>query len=306
VNRCRTHGLVTFIFSSLRRLCYSTVVELVWHMARGARDEAGNTPEGITAALRAGATRIEIDVRPIGSGEWVLVHDGALPDGRGVRELSTVCAQTAGLPSLRDAVARINGSAATLQIDLKEERLLSAAETQSLVDSVAPLGDAVVVGSMIDWNLRALRAAAPHVPLAFDPLIYFHHWEERPIDVLFPRQRGAYGYWDDHPLAIAEFLPRRDYLAARFGSFAAAVRGLSEVMIHWPTLARAMDDGLDVAGTFHAHGILVVAWTLDADMPDADRVFERLAAAGVDALVTNTARVFSTTSPKRQSDSPVP
>jgi len=268
-------------------------MQLIWHMARQTRDAPGNTLEGIVAALAGGATRVEVDTRPIASGEWYLVHDNRLPDGRLIRELDATSARAEGLPTLGDAVARIAESGATLQVDLKEERLLDQAEMKHLLAAVAPLGDAVVVGSMIDWNLRALRNEAPQVPLGFDPLVYFHHWDERPVDVLFPRQLGAYGYYDDHPLALVEFLPRADYLTARLGAFASAVSELSELMVHWPTLTRLMDDGVDVIGTLHGQGIRVVAWTLDADTEGSAAVFARLAAAGVDAVVTNTAPAFN-------------
>lgn len=267
-------------------------MELVWHMARGTREEAANTVAGAAVAAERGATRIEVDVRPIASGRWVLVHDRHLPDGRGIRDLDDAAARAAGLGALEQVVAALAGGAATLQIDLKEERLLDDATLARLLETITPLGDRVVVGSMIDWNLRALRQAAPDLRLAFDPLAYLHHWENRPAEVIFPRQLGVYGYWDDHPLATIELLPRRDYLQARFGAFSAVVDRLSEVMVHWPTLLRALDDGFDVVSSFHASGVRVVAWTLDRDMEDAANTASRLAAAGVDALVTNTAREF--------------
>lgn len=267
-------------------------MEIVWHMARGTREEAANTVAGVAAAARAGAGRIEIDVRPLASGRWVLVHDRQLADGRAVRELGDDAGAAAGLEPLAAAVEALRGCDAILQVDLKEEHLLGPVAVAMLLDAIAPRGEDVVVGSMIDWNLRALRRAAPGLRLAFDPLLYLHHWQERPAEVIFPRQLGAYGYWDDHPLATFELLPRVDYLEARFGSFVGAADRLSEVMLHWPTLVRALDEGFDVVSAFHAREVRVVAWTLDDDGPASGATCERLAAAGVDALVSNTARAF--------------
>lgn len=260
-------------------------------MARGTCAQPPNTLAGIDAALAAGATRIEIDVRPLRDRDFLLYHDRALPGGRAIRETAADDGMAEGLPKLSQAVQRLADNGATLQIDLKEETPLGEEMVERLLRLIAPLGGRVVVGSMIDWNLRALRAAAPQLALGFDPLIYFHHWEERPDDVPFPRQRGVYGYWDDHPLAALPLLPLAEYLGVRFEAFAAAVAQLDEIMLHWPTLLRALEDGLDVVGFFHARKVKVLAWTLDAGTA-AEHHLPRLAAAGVDAIVTNTAPEF--------------
>jgi glycerophosphoryl diester phosphodiesterase len=263
-------------------------MQLVWHMARGGRDEDPNSLAGIDAACASGATRIEIDVRLLADADALLVHDRFLPDGRPVRQLTNEQARAECLPTLSAAVQRITASSAELQVDLKDEVLLSADEIRHLADLVKPLGERVVVGSMIDWNLRALRAAAPDLRLGFDPLLYFHHWEERPTDVPFPRQRGGYDYWDDHPLAVAGILSVQDYVATRLDGLHAIVPRVDEIMLHYPTLLRAVEDGVDVCALLHERSARVLAWTLDADATGAPDTFERLRAAGVDILVTNT------------------
>jgi glycerophosphoryl diester phosphodiesterase len=63
---------------------------------------------------------------------------------------------------------------------------------------------------------------------------------------------------------------------------------VDEIMLHYPTLLRMVDDGVDVCKFFHDRGTRVLAWTLDADDPDAGAAVARLGAAGVDSLVTNT------------------
>jgi hypothetical protein len=119
-------------------------------------------------------------------------------------------------------------------------------------------------------------------------LLYFHHWNDRPSDVPFPLQRGSYDYWDDHPLAAAGILPLPEYVAVRLEGLHAAVPRVDEIMLHYPTLLRAVDDGVDVCGLFHQRGTRVLAWTLDADGAGAAAACDRLQAAGVDVLVTNT------------------
>ncbi|MBI1815104.1 MAG: glycerophosphodiester phosphodiesterase [Deltaproteobacteria bacterium] len=268
-------------------------MQLVWHMARATRHEPPNTVAGIDAALAAGAQRIEIDVRLLADADALLSHDRQLADGRSVRALTAAQVHAEALPTLSQAVQRIADSGALLQVDLKDEGALTPAEIQRVADLVAPLGERVIVGSMIDWNLRALRAAAPSLQLGFDPLLYFHHWENRPTEVPFPRQRGAYEYWDDHPLATVPMMPVRDYVMVRLGALQATVPRLDEVMLHYPTLLRAIHDGVDVVAFFHAHSTKVLAWTLDADTANAAHVFAQLSAAGVDTLVTNTPREFA-------------
>jgi len=268
------------------------IVELVWHMARNGRHELPNTLGGIEAAIAAGATRIEVDVRMLVDRDGALVHDRLLADGRWVGGLSCDEISAAGLATLSEAVPFV-GAPVTLQVDLKDELVLPPEKIQHLIALVAPLGERVIIGSMIDWNLRALRMAAPHLRLGFDPLLYFHHWEDRPPDIPFPRQLGGYQYWDDHPLALAGVLSPQEYVQVRLDGLHAAVPRIDEIMLHYPTLLRAVDDGVDVCGLFHERGTRVLAWTLDADTTGAPGVLERLGAAGVDSLVTNTPGAWS-------------
>jgi glycerophosphoryl diester phosphodiesterase len=263
-------------------------MDLVWHMARQGRDATPNTLGGIDSAIAAGAKRIEIDVRLLADGDAALFHESISSDGRAVGSLTSAEARAAGLSLLSDAVRRVAASNAVLQVDLKDEILLPVEKIAHLAELVAPLEDRVIVGSMIDWNLRQLRAAAPALRLGFDPLLYFHHWNDRPTDVPFPLQRGSYGYWDDHPLAAAGILPLRDYLTIRLDGLHAMVPGIEEIMLHYPTLLRAVDDGIDACRLLHQRGTRVLAWTLDADAAGAHASRARLLAAGVDLLVTNT------------------
>jgi glycerophosphoryl diester phosphodiesterase len=267
-------------------------MQLAWHMARGAREEAPNTLAGIECAIAAGASRIEVDVRMLADDDALLCHDRRLADGRIIRELRAGDASSGLLPRLSQAVARVAGSDAILQVDLKDETPLDADQAERLLHLLAPLSGRVIVGSMFDWSLRTLRAADQAIALGFDPLLYFHYWEKRPADVPFPRRQGAYGYWDDHSLATAPTVALGEYLAIRLEALRTEVPAMTEIMLHLPTLTRVLDDGVDAVRFFHERGVEVLAWTLDADAEGADAVFARLTSSGVDTLVTNTAPEF--------------
>ena len=63
----------------------------------------------------------------------------------------------------------------------------------------------VIVSSGADWQLRRLRKLAPWLMLGFD-IMWYLGWqpEGEPRDPReYPKNLGAYGYYDDHMLAIS-------------------------------------------------------------------------------------------------------
>jgi glycerophosphoryl diester phosphodiesterase len=48
------------------------------------------------------------------------------------------------------------------------------------------------------------------------------------------------------------------------------------------------DDGFDMVAWLHEHGIAVTAWTPDYRGPESLRSLDRLIAAGIDRITTNT------------------
>ncbi len=72
------------------------------------------------------------------------------------------------------------------------------------------------------------------------------------------------------------------------------VPGVTEAHIRLSMLERMLDDGVrDAAEIFHALGIKVDVWTLDAETPRWRERLSGVVAAGVDILTTNTARAFA-------------
>lgn len=65
-----------------------------------------------------------------------------------------------------------------------------------------------------------------------------------------------------------------------------------EHFIEYRLLLQAPADGAQLPALLHERGIAVSAWTLDYDGPESLAKLERLAAIGVDRVMTNTARHF--------------
>ena len=103
-----------------------------------------------------------------------------------------------------------------------------------------------------------------------------------------PLRTGAYGYLDEHPLALTRWGAPADYLAAR----AEALWTQAPVAmwyIRGALLARALDDGFDWIAWLHDRGAQVTAWTLDASHAHQLDLARTLAKAGVDRITTNDA-----------------
>ena len=104
-----------------------------------------------------------------------------------------------------------------------------------------------------------------------------------------PFRQGAYGYWDDHPLASRRWGSTAEYLAARAEALYAQVPPGMIWYIHAWLLGKALDDGFDWTGYLHTCGAQVDAWTLDAHRPEHVALARRLIAQGIDRITTNKA-----------------
>lgn len=279
---------------------------IVHHMA--ALDESPfppNSLEGIRACLEAGAKFIEIDVVPLCAGDYLLVHDETLDSettGQGEVSALTVEAAralyirhrgqpTAYRPPLLSDVVRLLldfGGSARLQIDYKSVLPRSDDEPlRRLIDLIAPLKDRVLVSSGADWHLRKLRRMGGWLDLGFDIGFYLDFRPQAVDPRLPPYRQGAYGYHDDHILAIQPFLPAPEYLAERCEILASAVPGISTWYVSHHLINRALDDGFNMAAWLHEHGIILDAWTLDVGKPSSENAL-RLRDSGVDQFTTNT------------------
>lgn len=272
-----------------------------------------NSLEAIRACLDTNADFVEVDVSALKTDDYLLVHELFLEDettGIGAvsectadqaRELhfKVNAAATCYRVPLLSAVVELfrrhteQGGTTRLQLDFKNVIPFSNDEPlRRFIRLIEPLGRYVLVSSIADWNLRKLRALAPWLDLGFDIQLYLH-WRGTAEEQVsggypYPRQRGAYDYWDDHPLALARFWPTAEYLADRCAALIRHVPNVNTFYVQHHLLVQSLNNGFNWAEALHADGIALDAWTLDADDPIVSVNAPRLLQAGVDLLTTNT------------------
>ncbi len=288
---------------------------IVHHMAAlDASPYPPNSLEAIRACLDANAAFVEIDITALADGDYLLVHDatldsetdGAGPVGdcplRAARQLRirTATGATAyRAPVLGDVVDLLlkHPAQTRLQLDFKNTTPFASAEPlERLARLVEPLGRRVIVSSGADWQLRRLRAVAPWLDLGLD-IHFYIAWcapgATRDPDE-HPRVRGAYGYWDDHPIAQRAIWSTAEYLRDRLECLTGLVPGASTFYINHQFLAQSLADGFDWAAALRARGIRSDAWTMDIGKPAAEASLPLLLAAGVDQITTNTPAAMAT------------
>jgi glycerophosphoryl diester phosphodiesterase len=287
---------------------------LVHHMA--ALDDQTAPPnslEAIQACLEAAAPIIEIDITALSERDYLLAHEPELEaetSGQGAVAARTP-AQARGLfikhrgietayrvAVLSDVVQLFQNhhGASLLQLDFKNVIPRPNDEPlYRLVKLIEPLGERVLVSSGADWQLRNLRKIAPWLMLGFD-IMWYIDWQppDSPRDPLtFPKQRGAYGYFDDHMLASARHWSTSEYLQDRCESLMGLVPDVSAFYVEHPLLAQSLEDGFNWAEALHSRGIKLDAWTMDVTDPVARQSVQRLLAAGIDMFSTNTPRALA-------------
>jgi glycerophosphoryl diester phosphodiesterase len=218
--------------------------------------EPGNTLASFDAALSHDVDMIELDVLsedPGGGGRLLVAHDHAALRGR-----EPLCFEQA-----LEHLAGPRFAGVELDVDIKlpgyELRVLDALREHALVQRT-------LVSGMFPSGLAQIRAAEPELRLGWS----------------VPRVRRD--YTTDMLTAIPALamltgyraaLPRRARNALLAGRFDA-------VMAHWRVVTRGL-----VRAVAEGGGELYV-WTVD----DA-RMIERLSAMGVDGIITNDPRLFS-------------
>ena len=247
---------------------------------------------------------IEIDICALATGDFLVLHDTSLDGettGRGlIRACTPEEAHSLKLvhdgqvsayspPQLSEVVALFATSPATsqLQLDFKDAYPFDNDEPfERLARLVAPLGNRVIVSSIADWQLHRLHQLRPEIRLGFDPQLYLD-WRNA-NDATYPRRVGAYGYWDDAPIAEARLWPTARYLADRCAALARHVPGADMHFIRHGLLTQSLNDGFNWAEALAKEGIALAAWTLD--LPQSQDAVRTLIQAGVTHLTTNTPR----------------
>ncbi len=282
---------------------------LIHHAANRGYNYPPNSIRGLKACLDVGARAIEIDISPMADGDFLVLHDGFLEQGTSgsgpVIALTTnqakglyltwrgaVTEEPVGLLSQTLELVACHSEPIELQLDLKPHAPLDDESLAKLVAALEPVKDRVRVTSPADWALRRLRALDADLPLGFDPMLYLdvspHPTEENGLPVP-PFRQGAYGYWDDHPLASYRWGDTADYLAARAEALWTQSPPGSLWYIRARLLAKGLENGFDWIADLHRRQAQVVAWTLNANRPTDVELAYRLAMAGVDRITTDDA-----------------
>lgn len=272
-----------------------------------------NSLEGIEACLRANAQFIEVDINALAESDYLLVHDDGLEQetsGRGkvaacsLREAHGLKIRHGGkitpfnVPLLSEVVDLFQKYPGTTRLQLDFKNLVPFASDEPLnrlVGLIEPLEERVLVSTGADWQLRKLRRTAPGLLLGFDIMLYIG-WEPAgatrdPRE--FPKQRGAYGYFDDHILATQAAMKTADYLRDRCESLVRQVPDVAVFYLDHRLIAQSLADGFSWAEALHEEGIRLDAWTMDATNPDAMRNALPLRDAGVDLFTSNTPRAWA-------------
>ncbi len=267
-----------------------------------------NSLEAIRACLNANAAVIEVDVTALADEDYLLVHEPSLQTetmsngavgectARDARELHIRHRGQPTLyrvPLLSNVVAlfQYHGGSTQLQLDFKNAIPFANDEPlQRLAKLIEPLQDRVSVSSVADWQLRKLRELAPWLNLGFD-IHFYLGWRPGSEEFAgegYPHHKGAYGYWDDHPLATQKIWPTAGYLKNRCGFLIGLVPGARTLYISHHFLAQSLRDGFNWADELHAHNIKLDAWTMDVTNADALANLPLLLKSGVDYITTNT------------------
>lgn len=274
------------------------MTQLVLHAANYDHHIPAGSLSGLEVSLQAGINWIEVDAIPLKDGDFALLHDPKLEN---ISNLSgNVAEQTAEilqqlkykgsehhLGTLSQAVALLQKYPIDgfLQLDLKPYAPLTPTSMSNLVKLIRPVEHAIMVSSVADWAIRLLRRIAPDLSLGFDPLLYLDLVGEEPREEGIPPFRvGAFGYLDDHPLAVQRWGKTGEYFAARAEALLQQVPPDITWFLNAQLLDEAMLAGFDWIKYLHETGNTIDAWTLDLDRCE---LAVRIKKSGVDFITTN-------------------
>ncbi len=277
---------------------------LIHHAANRGHIYPAGSPPALAACLQAGALIVEVDAILLADGGWALLHDEDLAKGTDGHGLATALTaeevrrlhyrQRSRLPGipvglLSEAVNLAERAAGLieLQVDLKPFGRLDERAMANLARVLEPLGSRARVTSGADWSLWSLHRTAPDLPLGFDPLHYLDVANEGSSAKEPPLRTGAYGFRDDHPLALRRWGSTAEYLALRLEALLRQAPPGAVWYVRAGLLEACLEAGCDWIGRLHAAGSPVAAWTLDADRPGHAALAQRLLEAGVDRITTN-------------------
>ena len=274
-------------------------VDLKVHRCLWSGRYSENSPLAIADCATERVLRSEIDVRLLRDGEFVLLHDDRfdrVTDAHGlVRDATAVEAtrarfQDGSHPLLFSEAAELIAASEYprwIELDLKDLAPYTRPQAEALARAAQPLKGRGHFSTPADWNLRRLLDVDPTLGVSLNPHCYIDTAFDE--DIRLPE--GAYGYRDAHPLARQRVSTTAEYLRDRLGGIMRQVPGVIEAHVRVEMFERVLDDGVnDFAEIFHALGMKLDVWTLDATAPTWRDRLSRMLAGGVDIVTTNTPR----------------
>ena len=274
------------------------MTQLILHAANYDQQVPVGSLTGLEMGLKAQISRIEVDVIPLMDGDFALLHDPRLESLSDVS--GNVVEHTADfvrglqykdskfhLGTLSQAIELLKKYPIDgfLQLDLKPYAPLTPTSLSNLVKWIQPVEHAIMVSSVADWAIRFLHKIAPDLSLGFDPLLYLDVVAEEPREKGIPPFRvGAFGYLDDHPLAVQRWGELGEYFATRAEALLLQVPQGITWFLNAQLLNEAMLAGFDWINYLHATGNTVDAWTLDMDRSE---LALKMKESGVDFITTN-------------------
>jgi glycerophosphoryl diester phosphodiesterase len=293
---------------SVIRTASGREVQLKVHQCVWSGDYPANSLPAIHDCFHAHVARAEIDLAALADQDFLVVHDLDLAhatDGQGrVGETSASDAKrlylsehgrvTSEHPALLSEVASAIAAEpypTLLELDLKDWKPWPWPRVEELARLLEPVKDRVTFGGGADWNLRRLHTVDSSLPMGFTITDYLD-WlpSDRQADAP-TRQRGAYGYFDAHPLARERYGPTADYLRDRLGAILRLVPQSRDAHIRLLAVERMVEDGLtDLADLVHAQGMLLDVWTLNAGTQNWRERLAGALAVGADVITSETPR----------------
>jgi glycerophosphoryl diester phosphodiesterase len=279
-------------------------VQLKVHQCVWSGQHVANSLPAIIDCYRAPVARAEIDIAMLSDEDFLVVHDRDLSrstDGDGCTDTTPRSAaerlhlRQHGAPTNQrvttlSEVAQAIASEAyptILELDLKDWRPWPWPRVEELARILQPIKDRITFGGGADWNLRRLHAVDPSLPMGYTITSELDWLSE----VESPRQRGAYGYIDAHPLARERMTPVVDYLRDRLGAILRLVPDARDIHVRLACAQHMADDGLtDLADLLHSLGMLLDLWTLNAGTLDWRTRLRWALDAGADVITSETPR----------------
>jgi glycerophosphoryl diester phosphodiesterase len=283
-------------------------VELKVHRCLWSGDYPENSLPAIDECYRERVSHAELDLYMLEDEDYVVFHDDTLDSkttGQGPTEqlhkqaASRIFLLEDGRPTtyrlpifseIGDMIAECSFPT-LLELDLQTYWPLPWRRVEELATVIDRIRDRVIFNGT-DWNVRRLLRVDNTMPVGTGVEFYLDWAPEGTVEEdLFPNnmRRGAYGYFDSHPLASERRDTTRDYLIDRLIGIWNLVPSTSELHLRVDLMEQIIRDGfVEIIDFIHERDCVVDVWTLNSDAPRWQERLTALVELGVDSVATDT------------------